>query len=217
MPEDMPDRMPEDMPDKMPEDMSDRMPEDLPVTKRIDVMVFDICLRTSNCLEKQFHPQSVSQTPGFLDLHSCHETAQDTRGYGENPMLRRKVYQRQVLPLSTKGHGALFNHRLTKRKLKLGQVCDNFLLSVCAKSVELRLMSRSRGQGYGQDGEGSSRQDQVWVGSKLFALILDSDQSVFHHKFAKPQVVVSIQGNVTLFFQGPTASFKDSLQALQKS
>ena len=40
MPEDMTDRMPEDMPDKMPEDMSDRMPEDLPVTKRIDVMVW---------------------------------------------------------------------------------------------------------------------------------------------------------------------------------
>ena len=40
MAEDMPDRMPEDMPDKMPEDMSDRMPEDLPVTKRIDVMVW---------------------------------------------------------------------------------------------------------------------------------------------------------------------------------
>ena len=36
MPEDLPDRMSEDM----PEDMSDRMPEDLPVTKRIDVMVW---------------------------------------------------------------------------------------------------------------------------------------------------------------------------------
>jgi hypothetical protein len=55
MPEYMPEYIREDMPDR---DMSDRMPEDLPVTKRINVMVWitrsKVILTVFFCFQSSF-------------------------------------------------------------------------------------------------------------------------------------------------------------------